>query len=108
MDRGGPRRSAEPEVPGQDGYLAGEPVEEFGRARVDAAGALDDVRQRGGRHGHRHQHDDQAGRIEIGGQFTGLLPFVAAVAAYQAIMLPRGFAAIDNSRRLAAQMFAAT
>ena len=33
---------------------------------------------------------------------------VEAVAAYQAIMLPRGFAAIDNSRRLAAQMFAAT
>jgi 2-polyprenyl-6-methoxyphenol hydroxylase-like FAD-dependent oxidoreductase len=33
---------------------------------------------------------------------------VDAVAAYQAIMLPRGFAAIDRSRRLAAQMFAAT
>lgn len=33
---------------------------------------------------------------------------VDAVAAYQAIMLPRGFAAIDNSRRLAAQMFAET
>ncbi|MGV9385571.1 FAD-dependent oxidoreductase [Nonomuraea sp. NPDC003707] len=33
---------------------------------------------------------------------------VEAVAAYQAIMLPRGFAAIDNSRRLAAQMFAAS
>jgi len=33
---------------------------------------------------------------------------VEAVAAYQAIMLPRGFAAIDDSRRLAAQMFAAT
>ncbi|MGW4946868.1 FAD-dependent monooxygenase [Actinoplanes sp. NPDC004185] len=30
-----------------------------------------------------------------------------AVAAYQAVMLPRGFAAIENSRRLAAQMFAA-
>lgn len=33
---------------------------------------------------------------------------IDAVAAYQAIMLPRGFAAIDRSRRLAAQMFAAT
>ena len=33
---------------------------------------------------------------------------IEAVAAYQAIMLPRGFAAIDNSRHMAAQMFAAT
>lgn len=32
---------------------------------------------------------------------------VEAVAAYQEIMLPRGFAAIDNSRHMAAQMFAA-
>ncbi|GLY87426.1 FAD-dependent oxidoreductase [Actinoallomurus iriomotensis] len=29
-----------------------------------------------------------------------------AVAAYQAVMLPRGFEAVDNSRHMAAQMFA--
>jgi 2-polyprenyl-6-methoxyphenol hydroxylase-like FAD-dependent oxidoreductase len=45
---------------------------------------------------------------EILSSARGEKSLVEAVAAYQEIMLPRGFAAIDNSRRLAAQMFAAT
>jgi 2-polyprenyl-6-methoxyphenol hydroxylase-like FAD-dependent oxidoreductase len=45
---------------------------------------------------------------EILSAVRGDKSMVEAIAAFQAIMLPRGFAAIDNSRRLAAQMFAAT
>ncbi|MGK5552593.1 FAD-dependent oxidoreductase [Actinomadura kijaniata] len=45
---------------------------------------------------------------EILSAARGEKSLVEAVAAYQEIMLPRGFAAVDNSRRLAAQMFAAT
>ncbi|WP_433731945.1 FAD-dependent oxidoreductase [Actinoplanes sp. CA-051413] len=45
---------------------------------------------------------------EIISAARGAKSLVEAVAAYQAVMLPRGFAAIDRSRHLAAQMFAAT
>jgi len=44
---------------------------------------------------------------EIRSAARGEQSLVEAVAAYQAVMLPRGFAAVDRSRRLAAQMFAA-
>jgi 2-polyprenyl-6-methoxyphenol hydroxylase-like FAD-dependent oxidoreductase len=45
---------------------------------------------------------------EIISAARGAKSLVEAVAAYQAVMLPRGFAAIDRSRHLAAQMFPAT
>ena len=43
---------------------------------------------------------------EILAAARGEKSFTEAVAGYQAVMLPRGFEAVDHSRRLAAQMFA--
>jgi 2-polyprenyl-6-methoxyphenol hydroxylase-like FAD-dependent oxidoreductase len=41
----------------------------------------------------------------LAGELTGGSSLVEAVAAYERVMLPRGFEVVDSSLRMAGQMF---
>jgi hypothetical protein len=71
----------ETDEPGEDGHLVGEVFDELGGSGIGAADTFDDVRQRGGRHGGGHQHDQQTGRIHLGRKSARLLQRTKLVQA---------------------------